>query len=396
VQRVALDGRAERLAEIETPAHLSAGGELAYVARGSIVTFVGALTVRDAAGRSRVVAQAVEHAGLAWSPSGDRIAFRAPNGRLAVVGRDGTGRRELAHSGSDPAWSPNGRLLAYAHARETSVVDLESGASRAVGPAAWLSYTGAAAVFERPNAVWSPDSSRLALFSNPDVHVVRADGTGGALRIPNALFPSWSPDGEELAVELNDDIVVVAADGSRRRTVTASAMREGRPAWSPDGAWIAYTNTNHTPPGQAFQAGHASDVHLVRPDGSGRRSVTGGCGMSPGTPLDWLCVVNGRWSIPISAARSPRVSIHTQRFPRAIKIPVHVADGTRYVYGARVTVAQVSGPRVRVTTMWKKPPSLLSDTGGRAAFRFLKPSRHGTVVLRVGAAGKTRLLRIRV
>ena len=389
VQRVTLEGQAERVADVETPAHLSARGELAYVARQNVTNFVGALTIRDAAGRARVVAQAFEHYGLAWSPGGDRIAFRAASGRLAVVGRDGSGRREYAQSGWDPSWSPDGNLIAYSNGVETSVLDVGSGSSRVVGPRI-------PGIFERPSAAWSPDSSRLALFLNPDVQIVRADGTGAAVRIPGALFPSWSPGGDELAVQLEDDIVVVGADGSGRRTVIASAMRETRPAWSPDGRWIAYANVNISPPGQAYQAGHASDVYLVRPDGNGRRSLTGGCGMTPETPLDWLCVVNGRWSIPISAARSPRVSIQAQRFPRAIKIPIHVTDAARYVYGARIAVAQVSGPRVRVTTMWKKPPRLLSDTGGRAAFRFLKPSRRGTVVLRVTAAGTTRLIRIRV
>jgi hypothetical protein len=59
-------------------------------------------------------------------------------------------------------------------------------------------------------------------------------------------------------------------------------------------------------------------------------------------------------------------------------------------------VRQLSGPRVRVTTTTGKPPSLLSDTGGRAAFRFLKPRSHGTVTLRVVAAGQARIVKVRV
>jgi hypothetical protein len=287
-------------------------------------------------------------------------------------------------------------MIAFVRGRETAVLDLGTGVVRVVDAARRTDASGVPVVFFRPSSAWSPDSTRLALWLNPGVRIVRADGTGSQGVVPGAHWPSWSPSGDELAVQLDGDIVVVDASGTTRRTVVGTAMSEVTPAWSPDGRWIAYGNENHYPPGQAYQAGHAVDVFVIRPDGTGRRSLTGGCGITESTPLDWLCAVNGRLSVPIMAARATQIGIGTLHYPRAVKLPVHVADGRRYVYGARVTVKQVSGPRVRVTTMWKKPPTLLTDTGGRAAFRFLKPARHGTIVLRVTAAGTTRLVRIRV
>ena len=396
IQRVTLDGHVSTLLQgLGPPARVSALGELAYVATGDARSPRGALTVRSAAGVSRVVAHAFQYGGLAWSPDGGAIAFQAASGRLAVIRADGSGLRELSSRGNDPAWSPDGTRVVFSRGSETAVVDVTSGATHAVGPTT-IGAQGVHTVYAYPSAVWSPDSNRLAIQLGDGVHIVRSDGSGQQALIRGAYHPSWSPDGSELALLRDDDIVAAAADGSSERTVIASAMTEMTPTWSPDGRWIAYTNRNTTPPGQAYQRGHAADVFVIRPDGTGRRSLTGGCGVRPDTPLTWLCVVNGSWSVPLADAPSPTVRITTRRHPRAIVVPVHLTDGKSYVYGARVTVSQIAGPRVRVTSMTRKAPSLLSDTGGRAAFRFLKPRGHGTVSLRVVAAGQARVVKIRV
>jgi Tol biopolymer transport system component len=46
-----------------------------------------------------------------WSPTDDRIAFTSQD-RVFVVNHDGSGRRQLA-KGRNPAWSPDGRRLAF-------------------------------------------------------------------------------------------------------------------------------------------------------------------------------------------------------------------------------------------------------------------------------------------
>jgi TolB protein len=396
IQRVTLGGEISTvLDQLDPVARISVRGELAYVAQGDVTSPRGILTVRSASGVSRAIAQAREYGGLAWSPDGGQIAFQAAGGRVALVGADGRGLRELAAVGSDPAWSPDGTRIAFSQGAQTAVIDVTSGVARVVGPA-YVSADGFHVFSAYPGAVWSPDSTRLAINLPHGIQVVRSDGGGMVRLLRDASLPSWSPDGAELAVVRDGNVVAASATGSSERVIVASAMREATPTWSPDGRWIAYTNYNDTPPEQAFQEGHATDVFVVRPDGSGRKSLTGGCGVGPETPLAWVCVVNGRYAVPLRDARSPKIRITPWKYERAVRIRVFLTDGARYVYGARVTVRQLSGQRVRVTSTFGKPPSLLSDTGGRAAFRFLKPKKHGKLTFRVVAAGQARLLTLRV
>jgi Tol biopolymer transport system component len=72
----------------------------------------------DGSGLRRVVARAQQPA---WSPDGRRIAFvRSPSGlqlpetRIYVTGLDGESVRPVAR-GYYPAWSPNGRRIAFVH-----------------------------------------------------------------------------------------------------------------------------------------------------------------------------------------------------------------------------------------------------------------------------------------
>jgi serine/threonine-protein kinase len=103
--------------------------------------------------------------------------------------------------------------------------------------------------------VWSPDGRRVAssraLGNSEDVYWQVADGSGTAepltsisseLGLP--LFPSsFAPDGSALLFTAgDDDIWITTIDGTAATSapVLNSAAREGSPALSPDGRWLAY------------------------------------------------------------------------------------------------------------------------------------------------------------
>jgi hypothetical protein len=89
-----------------------------------------------------------------WSPDSTKIAYQS-GGRVWTVGVDGAGRREV-HAGGAPTWSSGG-TLAY-------VLD---GALR-VGTEALATQ-----VIGQP--AWSPDGRALAFARSDGVHVVRLD-----------------------------------------------------------------------------------------------------------------------------------------------------------------------------------------------------------------------------
>jgi polyisoprenoid-binding protein YceI len=77
------------------------------------------------------------------------------------------------------------------------------------------------------------------------------------------LFTAITEAGEE-------HLFTVGADGRGLRRVGAEGAGVGEldPTWSPDGRQVAYTRA------ESYQFGPPPSVHVVRPDGSGRRDLT--------------------------------------------------------------------------------------------------------------------------
>jgi TolB protein len=80
----------------------------------------------------------------------------------------------------------------------------------------------------------------------------------------------WSPDGRRLAYQSPLGLFVADANGGHRRQLTRTDPKagtfDGDPAWSPDARWIAFAHVGRT----------SSSIVLIRPDGSGRRTLTAG------------------------------------------------------------------------------------------------------------------------
>jgi Tol biopolymer transport system component/predicted Ser/Thr protein kinase len=106
--------------------------------------------------------------------------------------------------------------------------------------------------------VWSPDGKRVAssraLGNAEDIYWQVADGSGIAEPLTNnsselklPLFPSsFAPDGSALLFTAGDnDIWITSLDGTATSSAPLldSAAREGSPALSPDGRWLAYQST---------------------------------------------------------------------------------------------------------------------------------------------------------
>jgi Tol biopolymer transport system component len=130
--------------------------------------------------------------------------------------------RSLFPVAIDPAWSPDGRKLAF------SVRVTGTGYAIGVGDA------------DGSNQIQLTDPSRYNVYPY----------------IPDAAWPAWSPDGKQIAydayiifmnapgakgVSSQRAVFLMAADGSgKRRLTTDPDWRCGPPSWSPDGKEIAF------------------------------------------------------------------------------------------------------------------------------------------------------------
>jgi hypothetical protein len=121
-------------------------------------------------------------------------------------------------------------------------------------------------VFDVPGAydsapAWSPDGRQIAFESNQDgdmeVYVMNADGTNGRQLTDNTIHdegPAWSPDGKRMAFtsgpdDLNGDIWVMNADGSDKLRLMDVPGRDESPDWQPiphSGDYRACGDVTHT------------------------------------------------------------------------------------------------------------------------------------------------------
>jgi Tol biopolymer transport system component len=219
-----------------------------------------------------------------WSPDGTMLAVVVQfdslcGGLLCIrhqlwkVNADGTGLRKLA-GGMGPAWSPDGRTIAFANDQGIATIEPDGGG---------LKQFTVPLLGQPEEATWSPDGSRLAfsafVSSNPyanAIFTIKPDGTGLVRLTPaggSDWGPKWSPDGSRIAfrMEVNpvgrSGLAVMNADGSGRSIVSDLEIKNLDFTWSPDGGRLAFTVRTD------FEIGD-DDVYVVNVDGSGLRNLT--------------------------------------------------------------------------------------------------------------------------
>ena len=172
-----------------------------------------------------------------WSPDGRRLAFTRGQGggSVYIVNVDGSEERNVTRgSVRDFAWSPDGRAIAFDSARagnsEIYVVNSDGGGLRRLTRNAGPDLAPA----------WSPDGRRLAFARDGEIYIVNADGRGLRRLTRNPASdssPVFSPDGRKIAFTTRRDgnleVYVVNPDGSGQRNLTRSPWNEGSLAWSP-------------------------------------------------------------------------------------------------------------------------------------------------------------------
>jgi len=229
-----------------------------------------------------------------WSPNGKQLVFQRTNvngcgpgcetDEIDRVDADGSGLTRLAFDkpgtgcarGSNgaggvcrglPAWSPNGKRIAF------SCQTLPSPAG--------------------------PGSGRLCVMNADGSHVRQLPQPGVTGAIDGG--PQWSPDGRRIAFERilgdNDAVYVMKADGSGARRLTAWPLRGFQPDWSPDGRRLVFTSNRDGPPGVS------ANLYTIRPDGTGLRRLT----RAKGGSVQYLSATwspDGKW---ITFGRTPGV-----------------------------------------------------------------------------------------
>jgi len=247
----------------------------------------------DGSGQRRLTPAATKDADYpAWSPDGRKVAFSRDGAftsadgtayaQIYVMNGDGSGQRKLTRpddgSQFSPAWSPDGRKIAFVGHRlsdgfqeEIYVVNADGSGQRR------LTRTG-----ENSSPAWSPDGRKIAFAREPTragvdsgyshIYVMNADGSGQRRLTTGEDFdPAWSPDGHKIAFSrytahnrAYTQIFVVNADGSGLRRLTHTTAADAHPTWSPDGRKIAYTQSRDI----------YSDIYVMNADGSGQRNLT--------------------------------------------------------------------------------------------------------------------------
>ena len=233
--------------------------------------------------------------GGVWSPDGRTIAFvssRDGDDEIFTMRADGTGLRQLTRNtvlrggrpvrDLAPAWSPDGRHLAFVSDRDGGEPEVYR--MRADGRAqVRLTRTAPHVTDHTPS--WSPGggflvfSSDRVSYDNVEVFRMRSDGTAVTRLTRTAAgvddnAPDISPDGRRIVFSSTrsrgqHDLFTMAADGSGVRRLTGDpTLDDVFPKWTRDGRSVVFATF------AGAEGVPSADVWAVRADGSERRRLS--------------------------------------------------------------------------------------------------------------------------
>ncbi len=317
---------------------------------------VSALVVMDAGGRNRLrlSPDTLTVRDLAWSPDGQRLAYSAAptaGGKLRVytAAADGSASPQAVSAENEacwePAWSPTGDQLALTCApfgpaetpypeSQVVLIQTQSGERRVL-----ISQLGAAQF----SPAWSPDGKRIAYAvsggGQSGIHVVEtAEGSADlALSAHEGDHsPQWSPDGSWIAFasdpalgqralfapqpDAQAEIYLVRPDGSGL-LLLVSGLPFADFCWTAESDRILFTQSADA------QAGNAGlNLASVRTDGS---------------QMQWITSVEGTAFSPNASAAGglePRLTlegvVRTADGQPLAGVSVHLADYEPALTGA--------------------------------------------------------------
>jgi TolB protein len=176
-----------------------------------------------------------------------------PNYEIFSIQPDGTGLRRLSYDPAPdqmPDVSRDGRKIVFVSKRSGSweIHSMNSDGSNAKRLTSLKATDQSVPHYPR----WSPDGHRIAYHrllpgeSHERVFVMGASGSTPTPITDGTNYsrnPAWSPDGSKIAFEMvvngHFQIAVASADGSGAKPVTQCDNDCSEPAWSPDGTIIA-------------------------------------------------------------------------------------------------------------------------------------------------------------
>jgi TolB protein len=192
-----------------------------------------------------------------WSPDVSKIVCNTNENlttagmEMVVMNADGT-NRSLLGVGSQMAWSPDGKKIAFMLLPSSELGDLTTYIYRVnIDGTDSFQLTNNKSVWDGTPS-WSPDGKKIAFASSRDysspgtfseIYLMNADGSNQQrLTHTDSLTntnPTWSPDGNRIALSCNGLIALMNSDGSDMK-VLDSLSTGGLISWSPDGTRLAF------------------------------------------------------------------------------------------------------------------------------------------------------------